>query len=67
MPYYDFNGTPVGYTERTDIPLIVQQGGTWHSLLRASSIDTIEMYCGVTEISFNDDPPRCDSNSLKFK
>ena len=38
--------TPVGYTERTDLPLIVQQGGTWGSLLCANSIDTIGKYCG---------------------
>ena len=40
--------TPVGYTQRTNFPLIVQQGGTWGSLLCANSIDVIGRECRDT-------------------
>ena len=37
--------TAVGLTERTDIPNIVQQGGTWGSALCSNSIDTLGKKC----------------------
>jgi len=43
--------TPVGYTERTNLPLIVQQGGTWGSLLCANSIDAIGKECRDTGVA----------------
>ena len=38
--------TPAGITSRLDFPCIVQQGGTWGSLLCANTIDTFGKYCG---------------------
>ena len=40
--------TPVGLTDRVDLPYIVQQGGTWGSLLCANSIDTLGKQCRDT-------------------
>ena len=37
--------TAVGLTERVNIPTIVQQGGTWGSLLCSNSVDTIGKKC----------------------
>ena len=37
--------TAVGMTKRVDIPNIVQQGGTWGSLLCSNTIDTIGKKC----------------------
>ena len=33
--------TAVGLTERVNIPNIVQQGGTWGSMLCSNSVDTL--------------------------
>ena len=37
--------TPMGITERVDMPKIVQQGGTWGPALCSNSIDTIGKKC----------------------
>ena len=37
--------TAVGLTERVNIPNIVQQGGTWGSMLCSNSVDTIGKKC----------------------
>ena len=37
--------TGAGLTDRTNIPCIVQQGGTWGSMLCSNSIDTIGKKC----------------------
>ena len=37
--------TPAGITSRINIPCIVQQGGTWGSLLCANLIDTFGKHC----------------------
>ena len=37
--------TAAGMTDRVDIPCIVQQGGTWGSMLCSNSIDTIGKKC----------------------
>ena len=37
--------TPAGLTSRINIPFIVQQGGTWGSLLCANTIDSFGKYC----------------------
>ena len=37
--------TAVGMTERINIPTIVQQGGTWGSLLCSNSVDTLGKKC----------------------
>ena len=42
--------TPVGLTDRVDLPFIVQQGGTWGSLICANSIYTWGNRVGIQEI-----------------
>ena len=37
--------TPVGLTNRVNIPSVVQQGGTWGSMLCSNSIDTLGRKC----------------------
>ena len=37
--------TAVGLTSRVNIPRVVQQGGTWGSMLCSNSIDTIGKKC----------------------
>ena len=37
--------TAVGQTERTVIPEIVTQGGTWGPMMCSNSIDTVGKYC----------------------
>ena len=37
--------TAVGQTERTEIPEIVTQGGTWGPMMCSNSIDTVGKFC----------------------
>ena len=37
--------TPVGMSERIDIPLVIQQGGTWGPIVCSNSIDKVGKKC----------------------